>query len=191
MTHFTINKGVLSGAEFIASPNFNARPKDCTVSGVVIHNISLPPEQFGQTNAAGVHHVKAFFQNALNPDDDPYFTTIHQMQVSAHLLIERDGTVTQFVNFNDRAWHAGQSCYLGRANCNDFTIGIELEGSDTTAFTAAQYDVLAAIIKAIYAAYPDTRRHLMGHSDIAPNRKTDPGVHFDWIKLREMLGKSE
>lgn len=188
-TQFSIKNGILIGAEFLASPNFNARPSDATgiISGIVIHNISLPPANFGQTNAQGLHHVKAFFQNQLNPDDHAYFQTIKDLQVSAHLFIERDGSVTQFVNFNDRAWHAGRSAYLGRKECNDFSIGIELEGADHLPYEAVQYQVLSQVIAVIHAAYPATRRHLMGHSDIAPGRKTDPGVHFDWQKLRVMV----
>lgn len=188
---FVIQHGILQGATFIQSENFNARPADKTdlITGIVIHNISLPPSQFGQVNADGVHHVKAFFQNQLNPDDHPYFQDIHTLKVSAHLFIERNGSVTQFVNFNDRAWHAGQSAYLGHQNCNDFTIGIELEGADDMPFEAAQYQVLGQIIVAIYDAYPATRRHLMGHSDIAPHRKTDPGKYFDWQTLRALVAQ--
>lgn len=188
-TKFHIQDGVLLEADQLPSPNFNTRPdgQAGTISGIVIHNISLPPNQFAQCNAQGVHHVKAFFQNQLNKDDHPYFATIDQLQVSAHLFIERDGRVTQFVNFNDRAWHAGASSYLGRGNCNDFTIGIELEGSDFQPFEMAQYEVLSQIIAAIYQAYPKTRHHLMGHSDIAPVRKTDPGEFFDWWQLRDLL----
>lgn len=192
MKHFTIKNGRLAEAQYIASPNFNQRPTKNNapeISGIVIHNISLPPSQFGQTDKNGVHYVKAFFQNQLNPNDHAYFKTIKDLQVSAHLLIERDGTVTQFVNFNDRAWHAGQSSYLGRQNCNDFTIGIELEGDDYTPFEECQYQTLAAIIIAIYQEYPATYRHLMGHSDIAPKRKTDPGQHFDWQKLRQLINE--
>lgn len=186
---FCIKDGLLIGAEQLPSPNFNLRPSDeqGIIKGIVIHNISLPPNSFGQSNAQGLHHIKAFFQNQLNADDHPYFDTIKDLQVSAHLLIERNGAVTQFVNFNDRAWHAGASSYLGRNNCNDFTIGIELEGSDDTAFEAEQYQALSQIIVAIHKAYPATRRHLMGHSDIAPDRKTDPGPYFDWQKLRAMV----
>lgn len=190
MNNFTIKNGILSGAEFISSPNFNARPiknDQPEVSGIVIHNISLPPSEFGKTDKNGIHFVKAFFQNQLNPDDHDYFKSIHTLQVSAHLFIERDGAVTQFVNFNDRAWHAGQSSYLGRDNCNDFTIGIELEGDDFSPFTDIQYEVLAKIIAAIHVAYPATCRHLMGHSDIAPVRKTDPGEFFEWSRLRQMI----
>lgn len=190
MKKFTIKNGKLQGVNFIPSPNFNARPDkqgSFEISGIVIHNISLPPSEFGKTDTQGRHFVQAFFQNQLCADDHPYFATISTLEVSAHLFIERDGTITQFVNFNDRAWHAGSSSYLGRTNCNDFTIGIELEGDDFCAFTDEQYQVLAAVIVAIYQAYPKTYQHLMGHSDIAPNRKTDPGDFFDWQKLRGLI----
>ncbi|WP_066802825.1 1,6-anhydro-N-acetylmuramyl-L-alanine amidase AmpD [Moraxella oblonga] len=192
MQNFLIKDGLLQGANFIPSPNFNARPTiqgKPTITGIVIHNISLPPSQFGKTDKTGTHFVKSFFQNQLNPDDHEYFKTIANLQVSAHLFIERNGQVTQFVNFDDRAWHAGQSSYLGRANCNDFTIGIELEGDDFSEFTDVQYDVLAQVITAIHHAYPATHRHLMGHSDIAPNRKTDPGEFFEWGRLRQLVGE--
>ncbi|TWV80344.1 1,6-anhydro-N-acetylmuramyl-L-alanine amidase AmpD [Moraxella sp. VT-16-12] len=190
MTTFTIKDGILSGATFVPSPNFNTRPTTDdkpAITGIVIHNISLPPSQFGQTDKTGTHFVKAFFQNKLDPNDHDYFKTIAHLEVSAHLFIERHGAVTQFVNFNERAWHAGQSCYLGRANCNDFTIGIELEGDDFSPFSDKQYNTLAQIIVAIYHAYPATKRHLMGHSDIAPIRKTDPGEFFDWGRLRKLV----
>lgn len=191
MQKFLIKDGLLQGANFIPSPNFNARPTtQPAITGIVIHNISLPPSQFGKTDKNGTHFVKAFFQNQLNPDDHEYFKTIADLEVSAHLFIERDGAVTQFVNFNDRAWHAGRSSYLGRANCNDFTIGIELEGDDFSEFTEVQYDVLAQVITAIHHAYPTTHRHLMGHSDIAPDRKTDPGAFFEWGRLRQMVHKN-
>ena len=192
MKHFTIKNGRLAEATYIASPNFNQRPTKNNapeISGIVIHNISLPPSQFGQNDKNGTHYVKAFFQNQLNPNDHTYFKTIKDLQVSAHLFIERDGNITQFVNFNDRAWHAGQSSYFGRQNCNDFTIGIELEGDDYTPFEECQYQTLALAIVAIYQEYPATYRHLMGHSDIAPARKTDPGQYFDWQKLRLLIDK--
>lgn len=192
MNYFTIKNGVLSDVEFLSSPNFNSRPtknNNPEVGGIVIHNISLPPSEFGKTDKHGTHFVKAFFQNQLNPDDHDYFKSIYTLKVSSHLFIERDGMVTQFVNFNDRAWHAGQSSYLGRTNCNDFTIGIELEGDDFSPFTDVQYTVLAKIIVAIYQAYPATQRHLMGHSDISPVRKTDPGDFFDWVRLRQMTNE--
>ncbi|VEG13919.1 1,6-anhydro-N-acetylmuramyl-L-alanine amidase AmpD [Moraxella cuniculi] len=187
---FFIKDGILQGSTFVASPNFNARPADFgEISAIIIHNISLPPAQFNQSDGTGTHYVKAFFQNKLIATNHPYFAEICTLQVSAHLFIERDGTVTQFVNFNDRAWHAGISSYLGRANCNDFSIGIELEGTDHQDYEEIQYEVLSQIIVAIYHAYPATRRQLAGHSDIAPNRKTDPGKHFDWQKLRSMVAQ--
>ena len=136
-----------------------------------------------------MHHVKALFTNQLHWDSHPYFKSIKGIQVSAHVFIERDGMMTQFVNLDKRAWHAGHSAYLGQAQCNDFSIGIELEGSDYQPFTPKQYDMLAQLIVAIYDSYPATRRHLTGHSDIAPNRKTDPGEHFDWGRLRQQVAK--
>ena len=190
-TNFVIKDGRLTPAEWLPSPNFNQRPAGTNnqpdIWAIVIHNISLPPDEFEQTGEDGVHYIKALFTNSLDWNAHPYFQTIEGMQVSAHLLIERDGTVTQFVNFNDRAWHAGRSSYLGVPECNDYSIGIELEGSDFKPFTDSQYDTLAKVIGAIYDAYPKTRRHLTGHSDIAPNRKTDPGEYFEWRKLRQLL----
>lgn len=184
-----IESGCLVEAKWLASPNFNERPTDTQISAVIIHNISLPPNEFEQTDASGQHYVKALFTNTLDWNAHPYFKTIEGMEVSAHLFIERDGSITQFVNFEDRAWHAGRSCYLGKPECNDYSIGIELEGSDFQPFTDKQYQILASVIAAIYDAYPKTRRHLTGHSDIAPGRKTDPGEHFDWVRLRQMVGE--
>lgn len=184
-----ITDGKLNNAEFIASPNFGKRPENSEISLIVIHNISLPPSEFGKTDQHGQHFVKAFFQNQLNPSDHPYFQNIYQQQVSAHLLIERSGKITQFVNFNDRAWHAGQSSYLGRENCNDFSIGIELEGDDYSEFDERQYVALAQVISAIYQTYPKTKSHLAGHSDVARSRKSDPGAYFDWQKLRHLVHK--
>ncbi|WP_201594317.1 1,6-anhydro-N-acetylmuramyl-L-alanine amidase AmpD [Psychrobacter fulvigenes] len=189
-TPMTINDGLLSAATWLASPNFNTRPADTSIDTIVIHNISLPPNEFGACSADGLHYVKALFTNQLDWKAHPYFQTIEGAEVSAHLLIERDGTITQFVNFHERAWHAGRSAYLGRPECNDYSIGIELEGSDFVPFAAAQYDSLVQVITAIYDAYPKTRRHLTGLSDIAPGRKTDPGEYFEWTRLREMLSKN-
>lgn len=182
---YWIEHGILKGDAItqIPSPNHNARP--CTVRAIVIHHISLPPHQFGKHDKHGNHYVSALFTNTLDPSDHPYFETIKALQVSAHLFIDREGGVVQFVNFDDRAWHAGKSAYLGVSNVNDFSIGIELEGTDDTAFDDKQYQVLSQIVCAIYQAYPKTRHHLMGHSDIAPKRKTDPGKHFDWQRLRK------
>lgn len=184
---YWIEQGVLKGdgTSQIPSPNHNQRP--CVVRAIVIHNISLPPRQFGKTDKHGNHYVTALFTNTLDPKDHPYFETIKDLQVSAHLFITREGKVLQFVNFNDRAWHAGKSAYLGVNDVNDFSIGIELEGTDDTAFDDRQYQALSQAIKAIYHAYPKTRPHLMGHSDIAPLRKTDPGACFDWQRLRKDL----
>ncbi len=205
-TSMTIHNGLLSAATWLSSANKNKRPiinnasshssnvsdhaANVTIDTVVIHNISLPPNEFGQSDANGLHYVKALFTNQLDWNAHPYFQTIKGAEVSAHLFIERDGSMTQFVNFEERAWHAGRSSYLGRPECNDYSIGIELEGSDFTAFTDIQYQVLSDVIAAIYQAYPKTRRHLTGHSDIAPGRKTDPGDYFEWATLRECLAKN-
>lgn len=201
-TPMIISNGQLSSATWLPSSNQNARPNnnhddithdDTTINAkdgintIVIHNISLPPNEFAQTDKNGLHYVKALFTNQLDWNAHPYFQTIKGAEVSAHLFIERDGSITQFVNFAERAWHAGRSSYLGRQECNDYSIGIELEGSDFTPFTDIQYQVLSEVIIAIYKAYPKTRRHLTGHSDIAPGRKTDPGDYFDWARLRALL----
>lgn len=188
MTYY-IQDGVLHPATYVASPNFNARPPHTLVRAIIIHNISLPPNEFGKMDKHGNHYVTALFTNSLDSDDHPYFKSIEGLQVSAHLFIQRDGSVIQYVNLNDRAWHAGQSCYLGQPNCNDYSIGIELEGTDDTAFDDRQYDTLAQVVSAIHRTYPATCRHLAGHSDIAPVRKTDPGKCFDWQRLRHNLAK--
>lgn len=184
-----ITDGQLSSAEWLASPNYNQRPDGTTINTIVIHNISLPPDEFEQTDKNGMHYVKAFFTNSLDWNAHPYFQTIKGIEVSAHLFIERSGKITQFVNFEDRAWHAGHSSYLGKEAVNDFSIGIEMEGSDFQGFTEAQYEALAQAIVAINIAYPATRKHLTGHSDIAPVRKTDPGEFFDWVKIRQMVNE--
>lgn len=183
----TINDGRLSSATWLCSPNSNERPYGINIDAIVIHNISLPPNEFGACDANGLHYVKALFTNQLDWQAHPYFQTIEGAQVSAHLFIERDGAITQFVNFNARAWHAGKSSHLGRPECNNYSIGIELEGSDFVPFTQAQYDSLSQVVAALYNTYPKTRRHLTGHSDIAPTRKTDPGDYFEWAKLRESI----
>ncbi len=163
------------------SPNANERPEG-EVSLLVIHNISLPPGQF----ATG--KVQEFFQNCLDITEHPYFDGIAHLRVSAHFLIERDGKVTQFVSCLKRAWHAGVSCFEGRENCNDFSLGIELEGTDDLPFTEAQYASLITLSRYLLAAYPAiTPQRICGHSDIAPGRKTDPGASFDWGRLRVAL----
>jgi N-acetyl-anhydromuramoyl-L-alanine amidase len=179
---FSIQQGWLVPARQLLSPNCNLRPSGEPPSLLVIHNISLPPGEFGGG------YVDALFTNRLNPQDHPYFAQIAGLEVSAHLLIDRQGRVTQYVNFEQRAWHAGASCWRGRTNCNDFSIGIELEGSDCQAFTQAQYAVLAQVIRALLQAYPTIAPDaLVGHSDIAPGRKTDPGPYFDWACLERTL----
>lgn len=165
----------------IASPNVNPRPEQTPVRLIVLHNISLPPAQFGGG------YIEQFFQNKLDANAHPYFQTIHELKVSAHLLILRTGEMIQFVSFNDRAWHAGRSSYLGVPECNDYSVGIELEGTDDQPFTEAQYTAVIAAILSIQQAYPYTRRHLAGHSDIAPGRKTDPGPYLDWQRIRRAL----
>lgn len=174
----------LQQARQVASPHYNARPAGVQPELLVIHNISLPPGQFGGP------YIEQLFESRLDPAGHPYFATIHHLQVSAHLLIRRDGELVQFVPFDQRAWHAGQSTYQGRENCNDFSIGIELEGSDDVPFEAVQYQVLAATIQALLRCYPSlSAQHITGHSDIAPARKTDPGPCFDWCHLRQLLDK--
>ena len=167
--------GWLAHARRCASPNFNQRPAVEPLDLLVIHNISLPPGEFGGG------HIEAFFCNQLDTACHPYFAEIGDLQVSAHLLITRDGQSTQFVSFADRAWHAGRSCYSGREECNDYSIGIELEGCDDQPYTRAQYQELVRVTRALLDAYPAmTAERITGHSDIAPGRKTDPGDAFDW-----------
>lgn len=162
------------------SPNFNQRP-DTPISLVVVHNISLPPRQFGGA------YIEQLFTNCLNPHEHAYFAQIAHLQVSAHLLIRRTGELVQFVPFTARAWHAGQSSYQGRANCNDFSIGIELEGADDIPYEQVQYQQLARVIACLKQHYPAIAEHITGHSDIAPERKTDPGSAFDWSMLSRLL----
>jgi len=174
--------GLIDNIQYIASANRDDRPADEDIDLIVIHSISLPPGEYGGP------WIEKLFTNQLPADQHPYFKDIHQMKVSAHVLIRRDGTVQQFVPFHQRAWHAGQSCYQGRETCNDFSIGIELEGTDDSPFEDAQYQQLADLVMALEASYPNIRRsRLTGHSDIAPGRKTDPGTGFDWHKLKSLI----
>jgi len=153
---------------------------------IVVHGISLPPGEFGGP------WIDRLFTNTLPPDAHPYFATIADKRVSAHLCIRRDGAVTQYVRFTERAWHAGPSRYEGREACNDFSIGIELEGTDSVAYEAAQYRSLAEVVAALTAAYPTlSRERLVGHSDIAPGRKTDPGPAFDWPHARRLIARAQ
>lgn len=171
--------GVAGGARFVPSPHHDERPADATIDLVVIHNISLPPGEFGG------REVEDFFLGRLHPGAHPYFAGIAAMRVSAHFFVRRDGEVVQFVPCELRAWHAGVSSWNGRERCNDFSLGIELEGTDDRPFEDAQYEALADLLAAIFARYGVLP--LAGHSDIAPGRKTDPGPHFDWARLRKAL----
>jgi AmpD protein len=173
--------------QHIKSPNYNQRPENCEISLIVIHNICLPPEQF-QNSEFG--YINQFFTNCLEPHIHPYFETIHNIEVSSHFLIERQGNIIQYVSTNDRAWHAGKSSFNGIENCNDYSIGIELEGSDNTEFTQNQYDTLINLIKAIKNQYPSIK-HITGHSNIAPERKTDPGLYFYWENLKDKINDVE
>ncbi|AHG42678.1 N-acetyl-anhydromuranmyl-L-alanine amidase [Pseudomonas syringae CC1557] len=173
--------GWCAGVQHCPSPNFNARP-DGEISLLVIHNISLPPAQFKTGK------VQAFFQNRLDITEHPYFAGIADLRVSAHFLIERDGDVIQFVSCLDRAWHAGVSSFHGREGCNDFSIGIELEGTDEQPFSEAQYHALIDLTRQLRKAFIEiTPERICGHSDIAPGRKTDPGPCFDWARFRAAL----
>ena len=172
-----INQHQLSLAQQIHSINYNERPNN-EISLIVIHNISLPPGQFNNGN------IERFFTNRLDPKAHPYFETIKDLKVSAHLLIKRDGAIVQFVPFDKRAWHAGESRFNGRENCNDFSIGIELEGSDNLAYETVQYQALQTTLKQLKAHYPI--KHIVGHSDIAPGRKTDPGQAFNWRLIEDI-----
>ena len=164
-----------------ASPNCDARPDDTPVDLLVVHAISLPPGEFGGP------WIDALFMNRLPPDLHPYFAEVHALRVSAHLLIDRAGRAVQYVPLTRRAWHAGQSCFEGRERCNDFSIGIELEGLPGQPFTDAQYATLAALVEILRAAFPGiTAERVVGHSDIAPGRKEDPGPRFDWARLRRL-----
>ena len=172
--------GFIESAQQIPSPNCGDRPPDATIELLVIHNISLPPGQFGG------HAIARFFTNRLDPAAHPYFATIAHLTVSAHFLIRRDGKLLQFVSCRQRAWHAGVSQWNGRERCNDFSIGIEMEGTDDQAFTSAQYARLIGVTQVLQRAYP--LRAALGHSDIAPGRKTDPGPFFDWKLFRAATG---
>ncbi len=176
----------LASARLVPSPNCDARPDPEDISLLVIHCISLPPEQFGD------EFIDQLFCNCLDPQAHPYFQEIHQLKVSAHLLIRRDGEVTQFVGFDQRAWHAGVSCFQGRERCNDYSIGIELEGSVNQAYTDSQYQSLIEISRLLLVYYPHlTPERITGHSEIAPGRKADPGPWFDWQRYSRGLSEEK
>lgn len=176
MNAFTIDPdGLVREARHIASPNFDERPPNVPISLIVIHNISLPPGEYGSND------VINFFTNRLDPDAHPYFLDIYQRRVSAHFFIRRDGELIQFVPCAKRAWHAGVSQWQGRDRCNDFSIGIELEGCDDAGFEDSQYATLNGLLSRLTQSYPIDG--IAGHSDIAPDRKTDPGPHFNWGRI--------
>jgi AmpD protein len=175
-------EGLLAGAVFCPCDNFNQRPDGTEVSLLVIHNISLPAGCFG---TGQVHRL---FQNSLDCQADPSFAELEGLEVSAHLFIERDGTISQFVNLNDRAWHAGVSSFRGSEGCNDFSIGIELEGCDDELYEIEQYHALAKTAASLLTAYPGiSPDRIVGHCDIAAGRKTDPGEAFDWSMFRRLM----
>ena len=174
--------GWLQSAEVIRSPNFDARPDHAQIKLIVVHGISLPPGDYGGG------HIQSFFCNNLDVAAHPYFESICELTVSAHCLIERDGNIVQFVSFRDRAWHAGESEWCGQSACNDFSVGIELEGCDDQAYDDTQYQSLASLVGALRQRYPEIDSDaIAGHSDIAPARKTDPGPAFDWARLKQLL----
>lgn len=176
------DRGWLEGVRQVPSPNCDRRPPASEPELIVIHSISLPAGEFG------TRHVEALFCNCLDVGAHPTFPEIARLRVSAHALIRRDGELVQFVPFTMRAWHAGISCYAGRDCCNDFSIGIELEGCDWQPFEDVQYRRLASLVRLLAATWPALgAERLVGHSDIAPGRKTDPGPHFDWARLRRLL----
>ena len=172
--------GWLAGVRRVRSPNADARPEDAEVTLLVVHGISLPPGRFGGDA------IERLFTNRLDPRAHPYYAGIAGLRVSSHFLIRRDGALTQFVSCADRAWHAGASRWHGRERCNDFSIGVELEGTDERPYTAKQYARLAALARRLRRRWP--LRDIAGHSDVAPGRKTDPGPSFDWERLRRLLG---
>lgn len=174
--------GLLLNTRFLASENCNERPPGMQIDLLVIHGISLPPKQFGGP------YIDALFTNQLDVNAHPYFAEIAQIKVSAHCLIARNGQVTQYVPFGMRAWHAGRSHFQGRENCNDFSIGIELEGADDVPYAQEQYEKLAEMIILLKTTYPEiTDERVVGHDTVAPGRKTDPGPAFDWQLLKRLL----
>jgi AmpD protein len=175
-------QGWVSGIAHVASPHCDARPAGAEVELLVVHAISLPPDEFGGPG------VTQLFTGKLNPGEHAYYAQIQHLRVSAHFFIRRDGAMIQFVSTYDRAWHAGVSSWQGRERCNDFSIGIELEGCDTKPFEAVQYERLAHLIECLWAVHP--LKDVVGHSDIAPGRKTDPGPYFDWQLLRSLCQSS-
>ncbi len=180
----SITNGCIDTTTQLSSPNNNERPDIDDIRLIIIHNISLPPDQFGN------NWIDDFFLNKLDPSQHPYFEEIYKLEVSSHLLIRRNGSITQYVPFHKRAWHAGLSKHNDCDNCNDFSIGIELEGTDNTPYTEEQYVELASCCKALIETYPMISENtIVGHCDVAPGRKTDPGESFHWEKFRDLLSR--
>jgi N-acetyl-anhydromuramoyl-L-alanine amidase len=179
------SSGLLHDVRQIASPNCDARPVGVATDLIVVHGISLPPGEFGGP------WIDRLFTNTLPVDAHPYFAEVAHLRVSSHVVIKRDGAITQYVKFTERAWHAGKSSFDGREACNDFSIGIELEGTDTVAYENSQYHALGLIVAALCMAYPRlSTDRVVGHSDIAPGRKTDPGPAFDWPYARQLIAEA-
>ncbi|ORU89904.1 MAG: N-acetyl-anhydromuranmyl-L-alanine amidase [Cycloclasticus sp. symbiont of Poecilosclerida sp. M] len=179
-----IQNNWLTKARRVPSPNKNERPETCPVKLIIIHGISLPPNEFGGDS------IEAFFTNQLDSTAHPYFKEIEGLQVSSHILIKRNGDTVQFVPFHERAWHAGVSCFKGEKDCNDFSIGIELEGADEIPYTQEQYQQLTFVCKALMKAYPElSNETIVGHCDVSAGRKTDPGESFDWPAFKSLLSR--
>ena len=176
--------GLLVDARQTPSENSDERPDNTSISLIVVHNISLPPGEFGGP------FISQLFTNRLDKHEHPYFADIYQLKVSSHLLIRRDGEIIQYVPFHKRAWHAGASAYGGKECCNDFSIGIELEGTDETPYEPVQYEKLAKLVLELRQNYPGIDKNaITGHCDIAPGRKTDPGPAFNWDHLQQMIAQ--
>jgi AmpD protein len=177
-----LESGLMRGVRHIASPNHDPRPAGMEADLIVVHGISLPPGDFGGP------WIDRLFTNSLPMEMHPYFAEVASLRVSSHVVVARDGAVTQYVAFTERAWHAGKSMYQGREACNDFSVGVELEGTDDLPYEAAQYGALAEVVAALCAAYPRlSPDRLVAHSEIAPGRKTDPGPAFDWPRARGLI----
>ena len=181
MVNWSIKKGWLDNVRHEASPHYERKTNYQPVELLVIHNISLPPGQFGGD------YITDLFLGKLDPKAHSFFEEIYQLRVSAHCLIRRDGEIIQYVSFDNKAWHAGVSCYQGKDKCNDFSIGIELEGTDNTPYTEQQYQQLVKLTNTIKQYYPEIKDNIVGHCDIAPDRKTDPGPAFDWQYYKKLL----
>ena len=176
------DSGLMLGVRQIASPNHDARPPGVEADLIVVHGISLPPGKFGGP------WIDQLFTNSLPAEIHPYFAEVCSLRVSSHLVVQRDGAVTQYVRFTDRAWHAGVSSYEGREACNDFSVGVELEGTDDLEYEPVQYSVLAEVVAALCAAYPRlSPQRMAGHNDVSPGRKTDPGPAFDWAHAHRLI----